>query len=638
MSCIFGIVQFNREPVSPNILQTILQTLDHWQADDTGIWCEGSMGMGHLMLYNTPESLQEKLPLYDNSSNLTITADARIDNRDELFTKLDIDFSVRKAMPDSTLILKAYEKYGKRCIEHLIGDFAFAIWDKKNQTLFCARDHMGVKPFFYYKDDNLFAFASEKKGILCLDNINKTIDRQFLYNQMILPLYQEIDTTLYENIRRIKPAHTLTLNAITSAIACHQYWTLDPLHVTTLATKKDYYEGLRYYFDQAIQCRIRSAYPIGAELSGGMDSSAITGAANKMLTNEGKKLVTFSNTVDDDTHTRNVYPNSERQYTDAVIEFNNIIDYEYITQTCWDTPLQEIDFCLFMNDGLERMEMLWSLPGKKIAMRRNIRTMLSGFAGDEMVTSRVKNYALDYLKQHKFIKYLLAPGKHDSDFDKFKALLPGSITNTWFALKNAAGKYGNSVKIASQFYNIPTTYQKNYSKILRSDPLFKERYKSLRHAQRLVLLSPIVSQRLECENRYGIYYNMESRFPMADIRLTQFYLSMPNEMKYEGNISRHAYRMAVQEYLPDIILQRDSKIGSNAPFLTGWREKRKKEVVQMLQHFPNTALIKPGAIPLKIKQLTSDGGDKKLDINELISLQTPSLNVLRWIEKNAILL
>src|SRR5690606_33756402 len=85
----------------------------------------------------------------------------------------DLSDEAKLLIPDSTLILKAYEKYGETCLEHLIGDFAFAIWDEQHQKLFCARDHMGVKPFFYYHDENFFAFASEKKGLLALAGLDK---------------------------------------------------------------------------------------------------------------------------------------------------------------------------------------------------------------------------------------------------------------------------------------------------------------------------------------------------------------------------------------------------------------------------------------------------------------------------------
>ena len=131
-----------------------------------GQFTETGLFLGHLMLHNTPESLQEKMPLAVD--DLVITADCRIDNRSDIL-KLLLDFSQISAnSPDSVLILMLYKKFGFNCLNFIIGDFVFVIYDKLKNIIFCARDHLGVKPFYYYLDKNMFAFASEKKGILSL--------------------------------------------------------------------------------------------------------------------------------------------------------------------------------------------------------------------------------------------------------------------------------------------------------------------------------------------------------------------------------------------------------------------------------------------------------------------------------------
>ena len=116
------------------------------------------------MLHTTPESLYEKLPQQDDEAGLVITADARIDNRDELFDALGIPNPDRPTMPDSALILKAYRKWGQDCPNHLLGAFAFTIWDKKEQSLFCARDQMGFKPFYYYRSHRIIHIRLRNQG------------------------------------------------------------------------------------------------------------------------------------------------------------------------------------------------------------------------------------------------------------------------------------------------------------------------------------------------------------------------------------------------------------------------------------------------------------------------------------------
>ncbi len=169
MSGIVGIYYINGRPVEGETLGRMVDILAHRGPDGADIWCEGNIGLGHRMLWTTPESLMEKQPLVDRTGNLVLTADARIDNRGELISALRLNDSPVEKITDSALILAAYAEWGNQCPEKLIGDFAFAIWDKRKQVLFCARDHMGVKPFYYYYEPGkFFAFASEIKGLLCL--------------------------------------------------------------------------------------------------------------------------------------------------------------------------------------------------------------------------------------------------------------------------------------------------------------------------------------------------------------------------------------------------------------------------------------------------------------------------------------
>ena len=126
-----------------------MDAMAHYAVDGSGVWSEGSAALGHQMMWVTPESQGERLPLHDSVAGLTITADARIDNRDELFAALRVTPREGVSMPDSRLILLAYEKWGDRMPEHLLGEFAFAIWNARRHRLFCARDIFGVMPLHY---------------------------------------------------------------------------------------------------------------------------------------------------------------------------------------------------------------------------------------------------------------------------------------------------------------------------------------------------------------------------------------------------------------------------------------------------------------------------------------------------------
>ena len=176
MSGIAGIYYLDGRPVEGMDVQRMIDSIAHRGPDGCGVWTDGSVGLGHRMLWTTPESLHEKLPLTNKSGDLTITADARIDNRDELISALNFNGRPRETITDSEIILAAYEKWGEKCPEELLGDFSFAIWDKRKQIVFCGRDHFGVKPFYYHLSEKIFTYASEIKAMLCLQHVPRRLN------------------------------------------------------------------------------------------------------------------------------------------------------------------------------------------------------------------------------------------------------------------------------------------------------------------------------------------------------------------------------------------------------------------------------------------------------------------------------
>jgi asparagine synthase (glutamine-hydrolysing) len=619
MSSIFGKYDKSANPTDLQDLQLMEHELNYWNADDTNTWINGRTGLGHLMLYNTPVSLHEKQPLHDDVSGLTITADARIDNREELYPLIGIETTEEKSIPDSGIILLLYKKYGADVVKYLIGDFAFAIWDERAHRLLCARDHMGVKPFFYYNGRDHFAFASEKKGLLCLKGIDKTIDKQFFYNQVLWPCIQAEDTTIYKNIRRLPPATTLTYYPLKDELSLNKYWTLDPYSEITLRSKEDYYEGLLHHFENAVKCRLNSHFRVGAELSGGMDSSAITGIASHFLKSKGSNIITFSNVGDGNELVYDTAPTDiEREHCEAVIKFNEIREHVFVMKDIWDDPLEEIDMALKINDGLEMWNLLWLLPIKKAAMERNVRTLLSGFPGDEMVTYRGQFYFLDHLDHKEYLKYFTA--RSERPFRKLKPFLSARMEFLIHKIRNILTLNHGEIKEISDIFNVPVLSRYTKGDVVWEDINHRERFKSYRHLQKYRLLKPQIGLRMEAETRFGLSYKTEPRFPMADIRLCQYYLSMPNNIKYEGTLSRNAYRIAVKKYIPEAIFKKDDKTGSTARF------RDTKDILRKRQEATISLL----------HDICSNKYDNIINSKwfEKTNKQLSILELLRWYEEN----
>ncbi|HEY9003780.1 MAG TPA: asparagine synthase-related protein [Mucilaginibacter sp.] len=599
MSVIYGRLNLTT-PVTIDELSLMENKLKHWTPDDAGKWMKEHVGLGSLMFYNTPESLNEKLPLTKNG--LTITADARIDNRDEICLLLNLESDC--ALPDSTLILMLYEKYSNDCIKHIVGDFAFAIWDEKAEKLFCARDHIGIKPFFYYSDKSFFAFASELKGLLHIPGLNRALNMQFLYNSMFRNSEQYDRNTLYKYISRLEPAHTLTFDLKNNNLKTERYWDMDAVTEIHFDNRDDYYEAFCKEFERAVECRLRTAYPIGIELSGGMDSSGIAGVASSLLKPEGRELIAISNTIPRHITEGEELEKSERRFIDAVVNFNGIKRSVITVSDQPAHPFEDIDFMLYVNDGPDTWQQQWQIPIRQAAQKEGIRTLLSGFPGDEMVTYRGKYYFLDFLDKKQYLKYLFAKREFQG-FRRLDPLIPYSIRYRLHTLKNSLGIYNKHVRNARKIYNIPAENIRAKGDVNWRSPLLKEQFKSYRHYQKWRFLRYHLPARMESETRFGLYFGLEPRFPMADIRLTQFYLSLPNYLKYEGDLHRTAYRKALKDYLPQEVLERDNKRGNMTPYRNPEKDeniiKEKAALTRQMQNEMYAALegihlIKPQAI------------------------------------------
>ena len=224
MSNIYGIIFKDGKAVKVEELNNIHHSLNYWKPDSENQLIHENLGFGYLNLYTTPESRFEVLPFYDQNANLIINADARIDNREELINKLKIT-KVKKIITDSQLILEAYKKYDINCPAYLVGAFSFAIWDIFKQQLFCARDHIGFKPFYYYNDSRRFIFASEIRGIKANNEITFNINETFIFDALA-SLRSEKDQTFYKEIHRLPPAHYMLVSKDQFRIT--RYWKLDP--------------------------------------------------------------------------------------------------------------------------------------------------------------------------------------------------------------------------------------------------------------------------------------------------------------------------------------------------------------------------------------------------------------------------
>jgi asparagine synthase (glutamine-hydrolysing) len=275
------------------------QAIGHRGPDGTGQWIEGAVGLAHLLLQSVPESAGEKQPIANDDGVRRLTLDGRIDNRKELRAELGSKGFGARGQTDAELVLRAYECWGEECPNHLLGDFAFAVWDEAKKQLFCARDYVGVRPFYYHRAGGLFAFGSEIRALLALESVPRELNESRIADFLVEALDREDEeSTFYQAILRLPAGHCLTIGP--ERFAMRDYWNLKAPRTLKLKSLEEYGEAFREVFVEAVRCRLHSSHRVGSTLSGGIDSSSVVCTTRELLRDELKEPLHTISLVDAD--------------------------------------------------------------------------------------------------------------------------------------------------------------------------------------------------------------------------------------------------------------------------------------------------------------------------------------------------
>ena len=591
MSAITGIFNLDGRPVERPDLNKMNEILAHRGPDGEGIWHKGSVGLGHRMLWTTPESLIEKLPLENRSRGLVITADARIDNRDELINILNLGDRKPGEITDTDLILSAYEKWGEQSPEKLIGDFAFAIWDDLRQRIFCARDHFGVKPFYYYMTDKIFAFASEVKALFCLDEVPCTLN-EIRVAEYLASIFDDTANTFYKNILRLSPACFITANRSKAQLV--SYWSLDPSRSMRPSSNEEYVEGFREKFSEAVHSRLRSAFPVGSMLSGGLDSSSIACTARKFFVqNSGDRLKTFSAVFD------KVPQCDEREFIDSVLALNGF-EPSFVhgdEHRC----LMELDHVLWHEDEALyafNLSLNWSIY--KSAQKQGVRIMLDGFDGDTTVSHGV-GYLVELARTGRWLSLLSETKGFAANFElnpwKFywdyvwrwgiKNSIPKRLMNAQRLIRQRLTKREQSSGRPTWISLVNPRFARQVGLAERRNVLRKQKGfigvpGSERDVHFRLLKQGVMPYTLEVINKAAAAFSIEPRFPFWDKRLVEYCLALPPEQKIKGGWSRLILRRAMAGIVPLKVQWRAGKSNLGHNLIHGVRNYERNRLEKLI--------------------------------------------------------
>ena len=512
----------------------------------------GPVGLGHCLLATTPESVGEQQPIGDEESGCWLVADARLDNRDDLVAALEQARLPLRWGTDAELILRAYQLWGEAAPEKLLGDFAFALWDERRQRLFAARDPLGVKPFYYHLDNRRFLFASALKALFASTSLRRRP------NELMIGLYladdfSEKEQTLYADVFRLPGAHRMTLAG--GQRKGDRYWRPAWDKPIRYARDEDYAEHFREIFACAVECRLRSPQPVGAFLSGGLDSGSVVSMTQHLYEKNGqsKALEAFSGYFLDP-------PCDEREYTEEHTRRWPIRVNYYL--------LDGIGAATYAEEMTEQFEGIheatlftyWVLAEK--AREKGIRVILTGTGGDDFYSGNPYVFS-DLLRRGRLqdvyvqINQLAQTLSLDRRglwlYYTLLPLLPDPIRGLLRRLRwQFRGRYPRW--IAPDF-----AQRIHLTEHLGADRRGLPKIEQARRYTYQTLNADCWTFTMEELNALAAAKQIEFRCPFADPRLVDFALRIPGGQFLRGDFTKWTLRLALKGILPEPIRLRKKK-------------------------------------------------------------------------------
>jgi asparagine synthase (glutamine-hydrolysing) len=510
----------------------------------------GSVALGHAMLETTPEDALDPQPFKSPSAPLWIVADARLDNREDLLAARAAAGEPPAPLSDARLILWAYERWGRDCPSRLLGDFAFVIWDGTARRLFCARDHLGVRPLFYHCDTRAFRAASEMHALFADERVLRRPDRLamalFLTYQ-----YTEAHDTLWESVLALRPGHHLTVTANT--VREESYWQPDPSRRILHRDDAAYAEHFREVFREAVRCRLRSSRPLVAEVSGGLDSSSVACMAEHIRREggvSGEPLLLM----------HLAFPGldcDEEPYSQAVADHLGLPILSFAApedpEICRPVPERVAPDCYF------EPTMHVCTPLIESVVQHGRRTILTGVGGDHWMR-RTGAERAGALYEGRIAAAAGMAGLTARPFaiapwrtllrDGVSAFVPPRATGPLrrlFRSPRARWPWVSAQVARIAMEHLEEAEQRDFEQC--REPVTRDLLGPLSTGRQLSL--PLMGI-----DRFVARAGVESRHPFLDVRLVELLLAFPHDQRFDGEIAKPVLRRAMRGILPDRVRER----------------------------------------------------------------------------------
>jgi asparagine synthase (glutamine-hydrolysing) len=574
MCGICGIYNFDGRPVDKDLLQKMNNTLVHRGPDDEGYYIDKNIGLGHRRL-SIIDLDSGKQPMGNEDGSVQVVFNGEIYNFIELRQQLQSKGHIFSTRSDTEVLVHGYEEWGVEYVYRLRGMFAFAIWDEEEKIIFIARDRLGIKPLYYYCDEHRIIFASELKAILEDRTVSKDLDLEAFSDYLSFG-YVPCPKTIFQSIRKLPPGHILIRSA--AGIEVKQYWDLK-FQSNVHTSMDEFCDQIMETLEESIRLRLISDVPLGAFLSGGIDSSVVVAIMSRLIRNP-----VVTNSIG---FTKREY--SELDYAQATSKLFGTDHHEYVVAPDAVKVVNKLSW--YYDEPFADSSSIPTYCVSKMT-RKNVTVALSGDGGDENFAGyrryyfdRLENIIRTFLpasfRQH--VIGLLARIYPKADWLPQTFRAKTFLTNisqdpvcgyfnsmSHFLPEMKGSALSPEVKRNLRGYNSIDVFRRHYESAPHEDPLSRTQYVDFK--------TYLVDDILTKVDRASMANSLEVRVPILDHKFVELVAQIPSYLKLNGKTSKYIFKKAVGRLLPDEILNR-KKMGFSIP-VGEWLKKELKPLVR----------------------------------------------------------
>jgi len=564
MCGISGIINKNNNTVNKEKIEKINDLISHRGPDDEGFYFEKNFAFGHRRLSILDLSSDGHQPMH-YLDKYTITYNGEVYNCLEIKEEL-LGFGYTfKSNTDTEVILASYDKWGEKCVDKFNGMWAFAIYNKVKNIIFCSRDRFGIKPFYYTEINNKFVFGSEIKQLLNFYE-NNIANNSILIDYLLYGLEEHTNETFFKNIYKLEQSHNLIYDLTTNTFKIEKDFDIEIDDKLNDLSEAESIEKVKDSLEYSIELRLRSDVKVGTCLSGGLDSSSIAAIASKKYfekTNE--KFIAI--------HAKSVEKKTDESCFAREVAYHcnlNLIEIEPQLDDITNN-IEEVVYTQEEPFGGPSIFMQYFVMKK--ARENKCIVMLDGQGGDETLFGYENYYAVYFaslVKKFHFFHF----------FKEFKKLIVFKVTKKQILKSTLSVLLGNKMRYLKSLFginqlNLKIKYDKKKLKHLYDFKKFKD-------FQKRELMMRNLPHLLRYEDKNSMKHSVETRLPFIDYKFVSSAVSINDEFKFKDGYLKYLLRNVVNNLLPKSIVWRTNKFGFEAP-TDMWINQHRENMIEKIR-------------------------------------------------------